>query len=48
MSAQAQAQKPPANFRTAEFALEHGMIDKIVARRDLASTLARTLAFFAA
>ena len=47
VSAQAQAQKPPANFRTAEFALEHGMIDKVIARRDLTTTLARTLAFFA-
>jgi acetyl-CoA carboxylase carboxyl transferase subunit beta len=46
VSAQATAQKPPANFRTAEFALEHGLIDDVVARRDLTATLARTLQFF--
>jgi acetyl-CoA carboxylase carboxyl transferase subunit beta len=46
VSAQATAQKPPANFRTAEFALEHGLIDEVVARRDLTATIARTLAFF--
>ncbi len=46
VSAQAQAQKPPANFRTAEFALEHGLIDDVIARRDLPMTLARTLRFF--
>lgn len=45
VAAQAQTHKVPANYRTAEFALEHGMLDRVVPRRDLPSTLARTLAF---
>lgn len=45
VAAQAQTHKVPANYRTAEFALEHGMLDKIVHRRDLTATLAKTLAF---
>ena len=45
VAAQAQTQKVPANYRTAEFALEHGMIDRVIARRELTGTLARTLAF---
>ena len=45
VAAQAQTQKVPAHYRTAEFALEHGMLDRIIARRELASTLGRTLAF---
>ncbi len=45
---QAQTQKPPANYQTAEFQHEHGMVDKIVARKELPTTLARTLAFFGA
>jgi acetyl-CoA carboxylase carboxyl transferase subunit beta len=34
-------QKLPANFQSAEFMLEHGMIDMVVARTELRSTLAR-------
>lgn len=46
VAAQAQTHKPPPNYQTAEFQLEHGMIDRIVARKELPMTLARTLAFF--
>lgn len=45
VAAQAQSSKVPTNYRTAEFALEHGMIDRIVPRRDLPSFLNRTLLF---
>lgn len=45
VAAQAQSVKPPANYRTAEFLEEHGMLDKIVARRELTLILAKTLAF---
>lgn len=45
VAAQAQTSKVPANYRTAEFALEHGMLDMVVPRRELASHLARALAF---
>lgn len=38
-------QKPPANFQTAEFYLEHGTVDLIVPRKDLRDTLSRTLTF---
>lgn len=34
-------QKLPANFQSAEFLLEHGMIDMIVPRSEMRSTLAR-------
>jgi len=34
-------QKLPANFQSAEFLLEHGMIDMIVPRNEMRSTLAR-------
>jgi acetyl-CoA carboxylase carboxyl transferase subunit beta len=43
---QAQTQKPPANYQTAEFQEEHGMLDRIVARKEMQTTLARTLGFF--
>ena len=43
---QAQTQKPPANYQTSEFQLEHGFIDRIVARKEMAITLSRTLSFF--
>jgi len=33
-------QKLPAGFQTAEFLLEHGMLDRVVARRELRSNLA--------
>ena len=45
LAAQAQTQKVPANYRTAEFALEHGMIDRVVHRRDIQSYITRTLLF---
>jgi acetyl-CoA carboxylase carboxyl transferase subunit beta len=46
VAAQAQTHKVPSNYRTAEFSEEHGMLDKIIHRRDLAQTLAKTLVFF--
>jgi acetyl-CoA carboxylase carboxyl transferase subunit beta len=36
-------QKLPAGFQRAEFVLEHGMIDRIVPRAELRTTLARLL-----
>jgi acetyl-CoA carboxylase carboxyl transferase subunit beta len=45
---QAQTEKPPANYQTAEFQEEHGMVDRIVARKEIPTTLARTLGFFSA
>jgi acetyl-CoA carboxylase carboxyl transferase subunit beta len=39
-------QKLPANFQTAEFMLEHGMVDMVVARADLRATLARLLGLY--
>src|SRR5436853_294396 len=41
-------QKLPANFQTAEFLLEHGMIDMVVPRSDLRATLARLLRLYIA
>lgn len=41
---QATRQKLPADFQSAEKALEHGMIDMVVHRRDLKDTVARALA----
>jgi acetyl-CoA carboxylase carboxyl transferase subunit beta len=32
-------QKLPAGFQTAEFLLEHGMVDQVVSRRELITTL---------
>jgi acetyl-CoA carboxylase carboxyl transferase subunit beta len=46
VAAQAQTQKPPANYKTAEFQMDSGQLDKIVPRKEMALTLARTLAFF--
>ncbi|NUL83456.1 MAG: acetyl-CoA carboxylase carboxyl transferase subunit beta [Armatimonadetes bacterium] len=40
---QAQVIKAPGNFQTAEFQHEHGMIDLIVHRRELKSTVGRLL-----
>ncbi len=40
-------QKLPANFQTAEFMLEHGMIDMVVARPNLRTTLIRLLGLYA-
>ena len=39
-------QKLPEGFQRSEFLLEHGMIDTIVQRKDLKSTLGRLLAWF--
>jgi acetyl-CoA carboxylase carboxyl transferase subunit beta len=41
--AQATVQKPPEGYQTAEWQLEHGHIDAVVARRDLPTTLASLL-----
>ena len=46
VASQAQTHKPPANYKTAEFQEEHGQLDRVIARKEMASTLARTLAFF--
>ncbi len=43
VSAQAVAQKPPADYQTAEWQLAHGQIDQVVPRRDLPQTLANLL-----
>jgi acetyl-CoA carboxylase carboxyl transferase subunit beta len=37
----------PEGFQRAEFLLEHGMIDRVVERKDLRNLLGRLLAFFA-
>jgi acetyl-CoA carboxylase carboxyl transferase subunit beta len=39
-------QKLPAHFQTAEFMIEHGMIDLVVQRSDLRTTLARVLRLY--
>ena len=39
-------QKLPAGFQTAEFMLEHGMIDMVISRGDLRATLARLLRLY--
>lgn len=36
----------PANFQTSEFQFEHGMVDRIVQRKDMRPTLAALLRFF--
>ncbi|MSO71128.1 MAG: acetyl-CoA carboxylase carboxyltransferase subunit beta [Alphaproteobacteria bacterium] len=36
-------EKLPAGFQTAEFVLDHGMVDMVVARRELRSTLIRLI-----
>jgi acetyl-CoA carboxylase carboxyl transferase subunit beta len=40
-------QKLPPHFQTAEFMLEHGMIDMVVQRSELRPTLARLLRLYA-
>lgn len=40
-------QQLPPGFQRAEFLLEHGMIDMIVARKDMRATLGKVLEFFA-
>ncbi|MEZ4366975.1 MAG: carboxyl transferase domain-containing protein [Kofleriaceae bacterium] len=39
-------QQLPPGFQRAEFLLEHGMVDRVVHRRDLKATLARALHWF--
>ena len=39
-------QKLPEGFQTSEFLLEHGMIDNIVHRRQLKSSLSRAMSYF--
>jgi acetyl-CoA carboxylase carboxyl transferase subunit beta len=41
-------QKPPADFQTAEFLLEHGMIDMVTPRAELRSVLQRVLGLYCA
>jgi acetyl-CoA carboxylase carboxyl transferase subunit beta len=41
-------QKLPAGFQTAEFLLEHGMVDMVISRSDLRDMLARLLKLYAA
>ena len=36
-------QKLPPEFQTSEYLLEHGFLDKIVARKDLKAFLAKTI-----
>lgn len=38
-------QKLPDDFQTAEFALEHGMLDAIVSRSDMRTTVAKLLSY---
>jgi acetyl-CoA carboxylase carboxyl transferase subunit beta len=45
VSQQAQVNKPPADFQTAEFQLAHGQIDRVVPRKDLKATLADLFRF---
>jgi acetyl-CoA carboxylase carboxyl transferase subunit beta len=40
-------QKLPAHFQTAEFLLEHGMVDMVVARTELRVTIAKLLRLYA-
>ncbi len=40
--------KLPENFQTAEFCLEHGLIDMVVPRTEMRATLGRLLRFFGA
>jgi acetyl-CoA carboxylase carboxyl transferase subunit beta len=40
-------QKPPADFQTAEFLLEHGMVDMVTPRAELRSVVQRLLGLYA-
>jgi acetyl-CoA carboxylase carboxyl transferase subunit beta len=40
-------QKLPPGFQRSEFLLEHGMLDAVVARKDLKSYISRALEFMA-
>ncbi len=46
VSAQAGVAKVPDNFQTSEYNFEHGMIDKIVHRRDMKETLSTLVGHF--
>jgi acetyl-CoA carboxylase carboxyl transferase subunit beta len=48
VAAQASVGKTPANFQTAEFQHEHGMVDMIVPRRNIRPTLSYLLEMFQA
>jgi hypothetical protein len=39
-------QKLPPGFQTAEFLLEHGMVDRVVTRKELRQTVATLLRFY--
>ncbi|MCA1594987.1 MAG: acetyl-CoA carboxylase carboxyl transferase subunit beta [Chloroflexi bacterium] len=43
VAAKVQTERPPENFRTAEFAFEHGMIDSVTPRSQLRETLVNLL-----
>jgi len=40
-------EKLPNDFQTAEFALEHGLVDMIVHRKDLKKTVSRLIGYAA-
>ncbi len=42
---QAQVTRTPSNFQSAEYQMEHGMIDMVVFRRDMRTVLSRLLRF---
>ncbi|HET6382805.1 MAG TPA: acetyl-CoA carboxylase carboxyltransferase subunit beta [Armatimonadota bacterium] len=48
VAAKVQTERPPENFRTAEFSFEHGMIDRVTPRSQLKETIARLLSISAA
>ena len=48
VSKQAGVSKVPDDFQTAEFVLSHGMIDRIVPRKEMRTTLATLARHFAA
>lgn len=45
VAAQAQVVKEPPGYRLAEWQLEHGMVDMVLARREIRDTLAKLLVF---
>ncbi len=48
VASQAKQFKEPANYQTAEFQQEWGKVDRVVPRKELPTTLTRSLAFFSA
>lgn len=44
VAAKVQTERPPDNFRTAEFSFEHGMIDRVTPRSELKATVGKLLA----